>query len=274
MNYMLQDAGAVCGALGRGVLAFATSPPRALPLFAPLDVCPGSSVLAPSIRGQAPLSGISRPIFQFVVVCLPQNSAQGGQGCQPGAQCSNRIGVPQQPRSVPLFGPVPAPPLPRPRPAPAPPQSPAPVAPPSWPSTLPGISSLLRPLPGHCSPGCFRARFPPATLAHPARQGSGLMEGSQAGPREAPWPKTPILATWVTIPRQAHRGRNSGARVASVDTTPTHPRDNAGGRVRAGIHCPNWECGGGLVSRRPGVGSPVGSPGWKEAKPLGSARGR
>ena len=55
-----------------------------------------------------------------------------------------------------------------------------------------------------------------------------MREGSQVGPREAPWPKTPILATWMTIPRQAHRGRNSGARVASVDTTPHIPETTLG----------------------------------------------
>lgn len=78
--------------------------PGLCPCLPCLDVCPGSSVLVPSIHGQAPLSGISRPVFQFVVVCLPQNSAPGEQGCQPGAQCSNRLGVPQQPKGLLLFG--------------------------------------------------------------------------------------------------------------------------------------------------------------------------
>lgn len=79
MNYMLQDAGAVCRALGRDVLAFAMSPPRALPCLPSLDVCPGSSVLAPSIHGQAPLSGISQPIFQLLSVCR-RTQPQGGRG--------------------------------------------------------------------------------------------------------------------------------------------------------------------------------------------------
>ena len=192
MNYMLQDAGAVCGALGRGVLAFAASPPRALLLFAPLDVCPGSSVLAPSIRGQAPLSGISRPIFQFVVVLLPLNSAQGGQGCQPGAQCSNRIGVPQQPRSVLLFGPVPAPPLPSPPlPRPAPPRPrPSPLSCPCSPSQLAQHSSghflPTAPSPGTLLPWLLPCPFSSCNPCSPCQAGVWLEGGQPGGSQGSP----------------------------------------------------------------------------------------
>ena len=214
--------------------------PGLCPCLPCLDVCPGSSVLVPSIHGQAPLSGISRPVFQFVVVCLPQNSAPGGQGCQPGAQCSNRLGVPQQPKGSLLFGRVPA--LPRPAPpCPAPLSCPAPPSCPCTPSQLaqafPLYCALSRDIP-LLAASCpvFLLLWGPATLAHPARQGSGLREGSQAGPREALRPMTSILATWMTIPRQAHRGSDSGARAASVDTTPTLPRDNAWGREIGRAH--------------------------------------
>ena len=137
--------------------------PGLCPCLPCLDVCPGSSVLVPSIHGQAPLSGISRPVFQFVVVCLPQNSAPGGQGCQPGAQCSNRLGVPQQPKGSLLFGRVPALPRPGPPPSPAPLPPPAPVPPPSWPrhflSTAPSpvtFLSWLLPAPFSSSSGALQ----------------------------------------------------------------------------------------------------------------------
>lgn len=125
--------------------------------------------------------------------------------------------MPQQPRALLLFGPVPSPAPPPPLlphpclSCPTPPPSPAPVAPPSWPSSLPGISSLLHPLLGHSSPGCLRAVFlllwGPYNPCSPCQAGVWLEGGQPGRSRGSPLAQDAHLGNLDDNPQSGPQGQ-------------------------------------------------------------------